>query len=199
MVPILRNGFVHVVILLVLAIAIVAAVLIVPKYLPNISPKVTPLPITDLFKSVGSPNPTSNLSYLEFAIRSDEGKLLLTNQDGLSTGFDYKTGKDIDNIPNSEYSLDEYYGNATNNVSLPPPTEGVIFLTLDNPKYGIYLLEIIGNDGDNYSVDVYISSPQGELDTIELTGIFVSNSVKYKFEYLERNENLKQKLDFQLE
>lgn len=96
----------------------------------------------------------SDYRYLEFATGS-QNHLLVEDENGNKTGFDPQTGQIVKQIPNSDYALDEYYGQ--------PTSEGIYYLTIKLPQDSTFSLQVLSQDGQPHDVQVYSSDLQGSL------------------------------------
>jgi len=106
-------------------------------------------------------NTDSDFRYLQFVTVS-QNHLLATDSLGNKTGYDPETGQHLEQIPNSSYALDEYYGSPAE-VSATATTDGVRFLTLRLPPDGQYSLQVFSQDSEPHEVIVYSSSLNGNL------------------------------------
>ena len=104
---------------------------------------------------------SSDFRRLQFAT-SSLNQILVVDSLGNKTGFDPQDGF-FNEIPNSDYSLDKYYGDATSTEDLLPATEGIHFLTISLPEDGKYGLEVFSQNGEPHPVQVYSSDTEGKL------------------------------------
>ncbi|KKQ73816.1 MAG: hypothetical protein US96_C0051G0009, partial [Candidatus Woesebacteria bacterium GW2011_GWB1_38_5b] len=88
--------------------------------------------------------------------------ILVTDQNGKKTGYDLLTGSIVEEIPNSQYIFEGFYGDATSIEDIAPSETGMYFLTLQLPQDGKYQLQVIGNDNPD-PVSIYSSDQQGNL------------------------------------
>ena len=127
---------------------------------------------------------SSDFRRLQFATVS-QNHLLVTDSLGNKTGYDPETGQILEEIPNSEYVLDLYYGDPTSGVEASPSTEGVYYLTLKLPEDGEYKMQIVSQDGEPHPVQVYSSDIEGGLAGKTINPDISGND--YTFVYKEEN------------
>lgn len=102
----------------------------------------------------------SDFRYLQFSTTSDN-HILVTDSYGNKTGFDPESGNVVKDIYNSDYALDEYYGDPTVGV-VEPSTEGIRFLTIKLPSDQEYNFKIF-NDGELGNIQIHSSDKDGDL------------------------------------
>lgn len=119
----------------------------------------------------------SDYRYLEFATDS-RNHLLVVDSMGNKTGFDPEVGQILEEIPNSNYALDEYY-----DPSGETSGGGVYFLTIKLPEDGKFKLKIISQDGGAHDVNVYSSDVEGTLAKKVISP--VETVENYTFTYTE--------------
>lgn len=142
---------------------------------------------------------SSDFRRLQFVTESTN-QLLLTNELGQKTGFNLETGKIVEHIPNSEYIFDQYYGDATSEVEIPPTTNGVYFLTLKLPQDTRFSLQIISQDDKTHPVQIYSSDTEGHLagQVIMPTSVTEKYEVDYNEEIAGSQVNLARYIPVQL-
>lgn len=137
------------------------------KMTKNVSVTTTPLSNNspqNVIKKADQGN--SDYRYLQFSTYSGN-QLIVTNSSGSKTGFDLQTGKYVEEIPDSDYVLDEYYGDPTG-PGRPPATDGIRFLTLSKLSDGVYTLETISVDGKLHETSIYSSDREGRLTGVSV-------------------------------
>lgn len=118
---------------------------------PTIQPSPTPTPVKYIFSNV------------KFTVHSPV-KILVSDQDGKTAGFDYKSATYIKDIPNSAAYFMGSLSNSegTDNVVIQTPTKGIYHIKIIATKNTPYVLIALGTDSNNKTQTESLS---GTVDT----------------------------------
>lgn len=117
----------------------------------------------------------SDFRYLQFVSPSLQHLLVVDNQ-GRKTGFD--AGITKEEIPNSQYIFEGFYGDPSNQTQTPASSTGMNVLTIQMPEDGGYQLSVNG-DGPK-AITIYSSDKSGNSTSTYFTPFEAEN---YGFEY----------------
>ena len=101
-------------------------------------------------------------------------QLVVTDSRGNRTGYDDQTGNSLDEIPNSQYVFEAFYGGQGDT----PSDNGMYHLTINYPEDGVYQLETFGDNPE--PVAVYSNSSDA-IDHKISTFVSPERGLDYKF------------------
>ena len=91
-------------------------------------------------------------------------QILVTDNQGRSTGYDILTNGIVEEIPNSYYEFEGAYSDPTGVNPPPLPGDGVYTVVILTPEQDKYQVQVVGENGDDYGFTVHASDRNANLD-----------------------------------